>query len=274
MKKVISLFLVLIFSFTLVACDKDSHTGEAKTPSGSSILSGRNYVEVVEVFEEKGFTNIKTEPIYDLIIGLFTKDGEVEEVLVGGDVDYSADKWISADTEIVIRYHTYPVESEEIDATTDINEKEDEENLFEEDSYEKDEEATEPTKENLTIDNCADLSTLLALKNPEDDFVKNFSNKYIGSVIEFDGNIAYMSNHNDYKTRYDILIYGGNYSETSAFGPNFQFVDVNISDLNLVGENIPDSIGIGNNLHIIAEVGEYNELTGLFELYPISIQVR
>ena len=101
MKKILCAFLASILCFSLVACDGDSHAGEAKTPSGSSVMAGRNYEDVVKIFEEKGFTNIKTEPIDDLVFGWFTEDGEVEEVSVGGDVDYSPDKWVPADTEVI-----------------------------------------------------------------------------------------------------------------------------------------------------------------------------
>lgn len=113
MKRVLCLSLALILCFSLIGCGENSHEGEVKTPAGSSDMEGRNYEDVVTIFEEKGFTNIKTEPIDDLIFGWLTKDGEVEEVSVGGKVDYSPDKWVPADTEVVIRYHTFPEDDEE-----------------------------------------------------------------------------------------------------------------------------------------------------------------
>jgi len=113
MKRVLCLSLALILCFSIIGCSENSHEGEVKTPAGSSDMEGRNYEDVVTIFEEKGFTNIKTEPIDDLIFGWLTKDGEVEEVSVGGKVDYSPDKWVPADTEVVIRYHTFPEDDEE-----------------------------------------------------------------------------------------------------------------------------------------------------------------
>ena len=132
---------------------------------------------------------------------------------------------------------------------------------------------TEEPIPTLTIENNRDLKALLALKDPFDDSVVAFAEKYQGQIIEFDGNIAYMSNHGNYQTRYDILISAGDYSETAMFGPSFQFKDVGMFDLNLIGD-VPDSIGMGNNLHIVATVGEYNETQGLFFLDPISIEVK
>lgn len=122
MKRLFCLSLALILCFSLIGCDENSHEGEAKTPAGSSDMEGRNYEDVVTIFEEKGFTNIKTEPIDDLIFGWLTKDGEVEEVSVGGKVDYSPDKWVPADTEVVIRYHTFPEDDEEETKSDESNE--------------------------------------------------------------------------------------------------------------------------------------------------------
>ena len=70
MKKLILFLLGCVCCFVLVACDNSNeHTGEAKTPSGSSMLKGQNYESVVNTFEHKGFTNIKLEKIEDLITG-------------------------------------------------------------------------------------------------------------------------------------------------------------------------------------------------------------
>lgn len=108
MKRIISLLLVILMCITLVACGNNKdHIGEAKTPSGSSAMKGRDYERVVQNFQEKGFTNIRLEKIEDLITGWLTKDGEVEKVTVGGNKDYSPDKWLPADTEVIIYYHTF-----------------------------------------------------------------------------------------------------------------------------------------------------------------------
>jgi len=107
--------LVLIISLMLTACsDSDKHEGEAKTPSASSTQKGRNYQDVIDTFEEKGFININTEVLDDLITGWLTKDGEVESVSVDGNVDYTANVWYPNDVEIVITYHTFPLAKEEI----------------------------------------------------------------------------------------------------------------------------------------------------------------
>ena len=114
MKRFMCILISIISCIILIACeDSSDHTGEAKTPSGSSVMNGRDYQSVVEEFEENGFTNIKLEKMEDLIIGWLKEDGEVEDVSVGGDFDYSPDKWVPNDTEVIIRYHTFPEEEEE-----------------------------------------------------------------------------------------------------------------------------------------------------------------
>lgn len=130
-------------------------------------------------------------------------------------------------------------------------------------------------EQTLTVQNNSELAALLAGSDSDYDSIEGFATKYKDRTIEFDGNISYMNNHGDYKTRYDILVGAGNYSATSTTGPNFQFKDVNIvTDLHLTGSNIPDGIGKGDNLHIIARVEGFNRVQGLFFLEPVSTTVR
>lgn len=261
MKKIICALLACIMSIALVGCGGNSnkHEGEAKTPSGSSVQKGKDYNKVVDDFKSKGFNNIKTEKLEDLITGLITKDGEVEEVSVGGNVGYSADEWISSDTEVIIKYHTF--KEKDTESAT--------ESVSNDDSNVK-----KSTVELLSKDNCKDLAEILSTKNEFDSLIKEFAKKYAGRTIEFDGNIATVNQHGDLKTRFDYLIYAGDYSKTNVSGPCFQFNNVNYSDLHLTGDNVPDTFGEGVNIHIIATVGEYNEASGLFQLKPVSIKMR
>lgn len=109
--------------FTLVGCSESSnkHEGEAKTPSGSSVQKGRDYQSVVDDFVKKGFINIKTEALDDLITGWLTKDGEVESVSVDGDEGYSADVWYPNDVEVVITYHTFAEEDVDIEGGDNVD---------------------------------------------------------------------------------------------------------------------------------------------------------
>ncbi|WDH78197.1 DUF4839 domain-containing protein [Microbacterium esteraromaticum] len=133
--------------------------------------------------------------------------------------------------------------------------------------------ATAPAEEApLTVENNADLAALLT--GPQDGpTVEAFAQQYAGQLIEFDGSIGAMNNHEGYTTRYDILISYGDYSEThSNGGPSFQFRDVNITnDLHFMGD-VPDTIGVGTNVHVIARVGSFKE--PLFQLEPVETRVR
>lgn len=138
---------------------------------------------------------------------------------------------------------------------------------------EESESGESPTEEILTVENSEDLAALLAEPDNCNATVEGFGAKYQGRIVEFDGNIAGMNNHGDYDTRYDFLIVAGDFSETSQVGPTFQFEDVGILDLNLNGSNVPESIGTGDNLHIVATVEEYTEGC-LLLLDPVSTEVR
>ena len=283
MNKMVSVLLACIMVLTLVGCG-GNHEGEAKTPSGSSVQKGRDYHKVVDDFKSNGFKNIKTEKLEDLITGWMTKDGEVEEVSVGGDVDYSADEWVSADAEVIIKYHTFKKEHTESAAESEAKddtkvEKATVESEAKDDSNVEKSTEEKPTKEKpkveiLTVDNCKELAEILSTKDESDPLIKEFAQKYAGRTLEFDGNTAYVSNHGNNKTRFDYLIYTGDYSETTFSGPNFQFRDVNYNDLHLTGDNVPDTFEVGLNIHIIATVEEYNETSGLFQLKPVSIKMR
>lgn len=54
-------------------------------------------------------------------------------------------------------------------------------------------------------------------------------------------------------------------------GPNFRLTDVSFYDMNVSGG---DSISVGENIHVIANVDEYDSNTGLFEIDIISIEIR
>ncbi|MET0424727.1 MAG: DUF4839 domain-containing protein [Actinoplanes sp.] len=124
--------------------------------------------------------------------------------------------------------------------------------------------ATEVT---LTAKNNKDLKALLAANDI--GLFQDFATEYQGQNIEFDGEIADLAQHGDYKTRYDILIYA-----TTKAGPAFQFNDVNItSDLHLTGSNIPATITAGQKLHIVATVEEFTQ-GELLLLDPVSTKVE
>lgn len=136
----------------------------------------------------------------------------------------------------------------------------------------------EPTEqaeqETLTAENNPDLAALLM--GPDGGAaVEAFATTYAGRLIEYDGNVGAMAPHGDTQTRFDMLILAGDFSETQMSGPYFQYRDVNTTyDLHYVGDNVQDGIGVGDNLHVVARVGDFNPDSSLFQLEPISTQFR
>lgn len=131
-----------------------------------------------------------------------------------------------------------------------------------------------PGQEILTIENNKDMAALFKTGD-NDPLIGEFAKKYSGRIIRFDGYIANMMPHENFKTRFDLLIYTGNYGGKSGNALSFKFEDINIvSDLKLTGSNIPDTIREGQNLRITAKVLEYNQVQGLFFLKPVSTEIR
>lgn len=127
----------------------------------------------------------------------------------------------------------------------------------------------------LTVENSEDLKALLEVRDPGDPYVSEFAEKYDDREIEFDACIVSILNHEDYDTRYDILIYVGDYEgEGFGYGPSFQFEDVGVYDLDVDDLYLPDYISEGRNVHVVAKVDEYEESSQLFKLVPVSVTAR
>lgn len=132
-----------------------------------------------------------------------------------------------------------------------------------------------PTDEVITAKNNPEFAALLAITDSGSRAIEEFVTKYEGRTLEFDANICAMNKHGDNKTRFDILICAGDYSETSSTGPNFQFKDVNVTnDLHLAGSQIPDTVGRGQNLRVSAKVKGLNGKQELVFLDPVRTTFR
>ena len=124
----------------------------------------------------------------------------------------------------------------------------------------------------ITVDNNEDFRKLLSLKNEFDPFIGEFSQKYYGKTVEFNGNIGNIQNYSSmggkvYKTRFNVLIQGGDFEPDSVSGPNFRFT-------NISGTKLPSGLAYGENVKIKAKVRTYNKDNSLFELDDISIERR
>lgn len=126
----------------------------------------------------------------------------------------------------------------------------------------------------ITTENNEEFKALLQTDNSST--ITNFIQKYKGQIIEFDGHIADIAHYKNYKTKFDMLIYGGNYlgTEQAPSGPNFKFVNIttvsNAAFNSFNGENISK----GQNVHIKAQIGNYNSTQDLVYLSPIEVSPR
>ncbi|WP_169054015.1 DUF4839 domain-containing protein [Agromyces sp. H66] len=135
-------------------------------------------------------------------------------------------------------------------------------------------EPAQPEVTVITAENTPEFAAILALGDYCDQSISAFAEKYRGQTIAFDGNVGAINNHGDYNTRYDILLGVGDYSQTSQLGPAFQFRDVNsVNDLHYAGD-VPDTLGLGDNLQITAEVEEYESGSCLFLIEPVETSFR
>ena len=219
---------------------------------------------------EHGATDIYTA---ELVEGEHTLKAEKEDE---SDVDGTVEFEVSENMELSyqLSLSNDQIEIEKIEAEQDASqneEKTDEESAEKIKDTEEDKDATEGV---LNMNNCEELAALLSLKDEFDPSIAEFASKYQGRTIEFDGNVAYVSPHEGYNTRFDYLIYAGDYSESEVSGPSFQFEDVNYYDLNLEGDNVPDTFDVGLNIHVVAKIKEYNSESGLFKLEPVAITMR
>lgn len=112
MKKISKLVCLLFLSLLLAGCG-GSKADMVETPANMRMQRGRNYREVIEDFQDKGFTNIKTNKIEDLQYGFVVRYEQVETITVGGDSNYDSGVKVPADTEVIISYHGYKTSSED-----------------------------------------------------------------------------------------------------------------------------------------------------------------
>lgn len=121
----------------------------------------------------------------------------------------------------------------------------------------------------ITIDNNEEFKNLL--QTDDQNTIKDFIQKYKGQTIEFDGYIADLAK---IKSKYDILIYSGDYNPDEVTGPNFKFVEIGLISNPVFKPFNGENIRKGQNVHIKAKLGGYNEKQELVFLSPIEVSPR
>lgn len=237
--------------------------GEAAVPAAASDYENSNYQDVQKELGDAGFTNISTEVLYDIFWGI-TEEGEVESVSIDGRSDFEKGEVFSQNVPIIITYHM----NEEDDPNQSADNMDEGSDAITTTSEETTETAEQ--KPNLTVENCPELAAMLSNKAEIDSSYSVFAAQYKGRTIEFDGRIDYCTNHGSYNTRFDYLVSAGDYDPDHQIGPTFKFEDVAYYDLH----TDLDTVSVGLNVHIVAEVKSFDSNTGLFYLDPISVTGR
>lgn len=130
--------------------------------------------------------------------------------------------------------------------------------------------STSPSQSStITVENNSEFQVLL--QSEDQSTIEDFIKKYKGQTIEFDGNIAHLAK---VKSKYDILIHSWDYHPDEATGPNFKFVEINLISNPVFKSFNGENIKVGQNVHIKAKVGGYNETQDLVFLSPIEVSPR
>ena len=248
---------------------------EAATPRSAWKSEGKNYKDIVKEFKEAGFTNIETKALEDMIIGLLVSEDEVKTISIDGKDDFDEGDVFKKNAKIVISYHSYPAKDSEKDSGSEKETEKETTTTKGETTSETTTQATTDYKNTvLTIQNNKDLAQILTT-NCDPSLYRAFADKYYGCIIEFDGNIAYMDHYSDskrtYKTRYNFLIYAGNYNaDVGNPGVHMQIRNENFNGLHMKGA---DEARMGMNIHIKAKIGEFSKGELLY-IDPIETTVR
>lgn len=176
-------------SIETVYIDKKIALGEneVKVGAAASDYKHKNYKEVISALETAGFTNIKTQIIYDIYWG-FTQEGELDSVTIDGESDFKRGDIFAKDAEIIVIYHM-PQES---NTNKPTEEQDSQKNDYLDRDYCENNAEEEVV---LTVDNCEDLEGLLSSEDYK--IIEDFVSKYKGRKIEFDGYVANIANHSD-----------------------------------------------------------------------------
>ena len=130
--------------------------------------------------------------------------------------------------------------------------------------------STSPSQSStITVENNSEFQVLL--QSEDQSTIEDFIKKYKGQTIEFDGNIAHLAK---VKSKYDILVHSWDYHPDEATGPNFKFVEISLISNPIFKSFNGENIRVGQNVHIKAKVGGYNEKQDLVFLSPIEVSPR
>lgn len=263
-------------SISLVACGSSSETTDTNKiaiPVGSSPEEA-DYQSIQKQLEDAGFENVSTQKIEDLTFGIFTKDGEIEKITVKGTDSFSEGDLFEKDTPITIHYHTFK-DYNNSEESTESNNAESSSSLESSSSSSEQEASTETstsqTEQQTQVITPDNPDFAYILNNFDEAKTQEFVEKYKGQIVEFDGHVAYMHSHENYKTRFDFLLNVGDWEEGNYVGM-MAFENLAFHELKFVDET--DTVSTGTNLHIKARIINAEKKGQLIYLEPLELRSR
>lgn len=103
------LFFLIGFCFFISYRHSTPRKDEIKLTISAKECKGMSYEEVEEIFADMGFSNIKSKPKEDLILGWLNKEGETDSVTINNKKFQKGDI-VPQDARVVIIYHSYKEE--------------------------------------------------------------------------------------------------------------------------------------------------------------------
>lgn len=213
------------------------HMPENSDPSNITITKGeidyidKNYLEVEQELKDLGFTNIILDKHTTYDQSL--TDGSVYSVSIN-DMSFKSGDVFKPNAEITIMYYA--------------------------------------VAQNITVENNTDFAALMKITDQTDtDTIKKLIAPLIDNIVEFDGCIVLMMNHNNYKTRFDVCLAGVDYEAERVYGPLFSFEDVSFYDMDVSGT---DTVAQGMNFRITAKVKGFDDKGNTVILEPVSLVTR
>lgn len=100
-----NLVIIIIFSLFFNGCGDIKTQNTVKVLGASSVYVGANYETVMMELQKAGFKYIETEEIEDLSSLSSMSDGEVEKVVIDGNMNFEKDEIFSCEAKAVVTYH-------------------------------------------------------------------------------------------------------------------------------------------------------------------------
>lgn len=229
--------------------NRELNAGEIRLSIGILECSG-DYNNVADEFRRLGFKNVNVSPVYDQADS--SHDNIIASVKIRDKSEFYKGEIYKENDPVKIVYH--------MASTSDPN-------------YTPAHQEPKPGQQsstNITVDNNPEFASLITGHNGSG---KEFFKNHVGDIIEFDGNASDMNIYADRSIRYDYLIEPGDYTEDSPVSSVImQLRDVSKAELKL--DPAMKGLYTGDNIHIIAKIKRFDEMTELVQLESVAITPR